>query len=212
MTKHGIDISQYQARWKNGAWDTINWDVAKLRGVEFAHLRLTSCEYSLTQRRMWFITDPTADEHAAGARHVGITTRGYSLLDYTGRYSPSFQARVAFNMLPDLSMYFADLERKYWWWPAMPSRMTCLAILKSWRDEMVKLAGVHRVGWYGNLDLYRKLQPFPAWLSAMPFWMAYWAQNAPSGVEWRWWQYTAKGNGAEYGAWSKSIDLNLELV
>jgi len=59
------------------------------------------------------------------------------------------------------------------------------------------------------------------WAKHHPLWVAHWTAAAqptlpfdwmpkknPDGYPWTFWQYTAKGDGALYGAQSKSIDLN----
>ncbi len=213
--RHGIDISVYQERYdsKSRKYITLDWNKTAAAGTQFAMIRLTSCEYNLVARRMNLIVDPIAGAHIQGALDRGLETNGYSLLDYTGRYTPAYQAKVAFALAPELRWYFADFEQKYLWWPGLPSRARCLGILAEWREEMISLVGLERLGWYGNLSLWRKLQPLPDWLASMPFWFAGPGfARPPAEVSWRWWQYSWKGNGQAYGCGSKSVDLNWEKV
>ncbi len=212
--RQGIDVSFYQARYDNKTrkYITLDWDKAAAAGARFAMVRLTSCEYNLLGRRMWMIVDALAGAHTQGALDRGLETNGYSLLDYTGKYAPAYQAKVAFSLAPGLRWYFADFEQKYLWWPGLPSRSRCLAILEEWREAMIGLVGLGRLGWYGNLSLWRKLQPLPDWLAEMPFWFAGPSfGSVPADVRCRWWQYSWKGSGSEYGCGSKSVDLDKEV-
>lgn len=213
--KKGMDISVYQRRWDKGIREYVSVDferASKIENVSFVHIRLTSCEYDLVRRRMKLIVDPMANPYIASAHQYGVITRGYSLLDYTGCYTPEDQAKIAYNLNPTLSRYFADFEQKYFWWKSLPSRKTCLWLLDRWCTEMAGLASEARLGWYGNLSLWRYLQPHPEWLKKIPFWFAGPGfKTIPADVQCRWWQYSWKGDGKAHGCGSKSVDLNWEL-
>jgi len=96
--------------------------------------------------------------------------------------------------------------------------------LAGWYEKFInRFEGItgKRLAIYTSPGFWNTNMPLTNWAKHHPLWVAHWTaaaqptlpfdwmpKNNPNGYPWTFWQYTAKGDGALYGAQSKSIDLN----
>jgi lysozyme len=202
------------------------------RKVDFRKMR-SNPDVGAVMMRYTFATgeDEDVGDYYRAATDEGYLIGGYGFIDWTlgvGKIRDQAKAYcdVAAKYPPHLPEA-GDFEKPNKFWPPLPSRSICLEMLGIWFDETEAAFG--RTGMlYTNPDcILTRLVPVPAWLTAKHLWYASWIEpkNGMTPEQyvatydtrprylgqwptWKLWQYSAHGNGPQYGTESLNVDLN----
>lgn len=179
--------------------------------INFIKMRDAGARFVIVRAGQNISRDPDWRYNWGEAAAAGLLRGAYWVHDYRKPILPQAQA-------------FVDLLRSYpvevpeWWdleyvekWGERPKRINLLPAL---HDALIclKESALKKPVLYTNLDMILNiLSPVPEWL--LEFDLAIALPNADKPLtgpwkDWRFWQYTWKGNGPMFGVESKSIDLD----
>lgn len=187
----GIDVSKWQGN--------MNWLKAARSGAEFAFIRIASTVAGRLTK------DPYFDKNWAESKVAGVPRGAYYYFSATK--DPREQAAYFANLLPDDWELppVADIEDTHYSGGGLPERA------KVFLDTFESLVGVkptiYTGAWYWNPHI-----GYQSWANEYDLWTARYSTSPnplPMGWDdWAFWQFSSKGNGADYGASSTYIDLN----
>jgi len=186
-------------------------DISYWQGdVNFSKMK-SMCEFAILRGYFSTTKDTRFDSYHAGAGSVGLLRGVYQFVDYrqAGATQAGYLADL-YNAKPTEIQPVCDLEA----YSAFGSltRDIGLRFLEPYVLH-IKSATNRRTLLYINLSTALMLAPLPAWLlENCDLWIAHWtAASVPSIASfptWKFWQYTDKGLGADYGVSSGNIDLD----
>lgn len=194
----GCDVSFYQD--KNETARKIDFGQMRAAGAEFVYIR--------AGQGIW--KDPDFDDYMRAAKAAGLLRGVYFLYDYRRSVQP--QIKLMMDVIrPDWGELppWLDVERVAAW-VVKPTRSLALPAVK----EM--LAALETLGpkpiLYTNPDtMLNYLSPIPDWLLEYRLAVAHYGAVRPitgPWVDWTFWQYSDRGDGALYGTESKQVDMD----
>lgn len=194
-TVNGIDVSRYQAQDPTQYADPkkMNWQMALDAGIDFAIIRCG----------LGTIEDWTYEYNRAECERLKIPFGVYHAFIPSGSVEKQvkfFTERMAGQIYPA-----ADLE--------VNGGFSKTELSKRAREYMIGIESVREPMIYTRASWWNEHIGM-TWGRDYPLWVAHYGAKAPAlpvgWKTWKFWQYSADGNGlgAEYGARSNSIDLN----
>jgi lysozyme len=185
---NGIDVSKWQL--------VMDWCKAKAAGVQFAIVRAGSIDATGCYEDFQFRNNIKV------SAEVGIP---YALYWYfRPNYSVADQVQYLVNLAK--SAHLGKMAVDLWCDIEVEGNARTV---KTFCDEIDK---VYPTGIYTNLNTIKYLLTGDkSWMNEYPLWLADYTTPYPAPAPWSDWsvlQYTSAGNGAMYGAQSKSIDLD----
>ena len=200
----GTDVSFYQN------------DLETPKRINFVKMR-THAEFTIIRAGQNTWMDRDIKNNWKDAKTAGIPRGSYWF--YDSRAEPKRQANLWMEALAgDLGELplFLDLEESY------GGRFGGWHGWMAFLEQLKNLAPGKEIGIYTGYYYFRGQAPNPtsqpsdlAYFLQYPLWIANYRTSSPKVPlpwkpnEWLFWQYTAVGNGALYGAESKGIDLNI---
>ena len=196
----GCDISHYQDD-PTTLTRHVNFDQMKLNGADFCFMKAS--------QTLW--TDKTFKPHWIGAKDAGLLRGAYHFLtfDVDGRK----QAEYYWSLIehdPGELPPVCDYER----FGNIPGSAS--DYLWAFCSTIERLSGVTPIIYTGAF-FWNETVPRSATWRKFPLWMASYTSQSYMEANvarltpwdaWTFWQFTDKGNGNNYGAESKQIDLN----
>jgi lysozyme len=189
----GDDVSKWQG--------DVNWEQGADAGLKFSFIRAGSISVGGT-----LYTDYQYEKNVSlGPDYMPIGCYWY----YRPQHSPEAQARYFFNLLDGEEWEIppvADIENDGGLSPAAYADS-----VKTFLDYLEGLVKVKPII-YTSRYKWSFVEPRPYW-GDYDLWVAHYTlQSEPllpeAWSEWKFWQYTAQGDGIKYGVESRYIDLD----
>jgi len=186
VTAKGLDVSHWQG--------TMDWNTAAAAGVTFAFIKATEGTG---------YTDPQFSANWTNAGAAGIQRGVYHY--FKNAQDPIAQANHFLDVASSGGElgYAVDCEDESA--PLTPEN------LKMFLDRMETLTGKKCII-YTRASWWNKYIGSQTWTANYTLWVAHWNVSEPTlptgWTTYGYWQYSASGDGATYGAQSETIDLN----
>jgi lysozyme len=196
MTVLGLDVAYCDD--DNSTPQQIDFHKMKAAGTEFVFIRTGQDVYQ----------DSDFVYNWREAKAAGLIRGAYWVFDY--RHGPVGQATKFLQVLGDdcgeLPLTI-DCEIVQAW--GMPLHANIIPALQSF---MAAIDDDRPAILYTNPDmLLHVIHPAPDWLIAHPLWIAHYGTSTPcigDWKSWRFWQYSAHGDGLAFGLESRDADLD----
>ena len=193
----GCDISHWQDDLTTP--EVVNFETMKDAGAEFVFLKAS--------QGTW--TDSTFKQHWAASKAAGLLRGAYHFLSY--EIDPRVQAEYFWSLIKDDPGELPPVA-DYEYWGDPPN--DAIDYLWGFVDTLERLSGKTPIIYTGAF-FWNSTDPgawanFPLWIasySSQEYMQANIASRMPWS-DWRFWQFTERGNGEKYGVESKQIDLN----
>ncbi len=188
----GVDVSYWQGK--------MNWEMAKNKGAKFAFIR---AGYGLNY------VDTQCDKNRTDCFNLNIPFGLYWY--FLPNLSPTTQAKnfaKVWAANPGSLYPVIDLEES-----GGLTKTGLETWLKKAIDEFTRASFGVKPMIYSSRYFLNTYLPASSWMLSYPYWHAQYTTDSqptlPNGWKnWRFWQYTNKGDGKAYGAQSTYIDLN----
>jgi len=213
----GCDVSSYQD--DDRTLPQIDFVKMKNAGAKFVYIRAS--------QSLW--KDPDFDYNWSEAKKAGLARGAYCFFSYwenRNSRGPKQQAKFFADLLqadPGELPPMMDYEQPNATFPPLPAQAVRWQDIQSFGDVVDQATG-RTCGLYCNGSFLKVLQPFPAWLTKKPLWIAAWPlvpagktaeeviaagwKPATAGWDWTIWQYSSNGSGPKYGVESLSVDMD----
>lgn len=189
----GVDVSKWQDN--DATPQPMNFAAAKARGAAFAFARAS---YGLTR-------DPDYQTNVRNMQAAGLLSGAYHFVTWAD--DPRAQAQHFYNLTRESALnlpLMLDFELD-----PFPTHGPTAA--RALIGELERLSGV-KCGIYTRAEFWNRTLAGLGLEAGRVLWVASYnvaAPRMPRGwAAWEFWQYTSQGNGPEWGAESRYIDLN----
>ena len=196
----GIDVSVWQG--------TMRWDEAASEGAEFAYIKASQ---GTAVDPKWGVNSCSCHLKYKGAYHyLDYTTQHYTVgkEDEFGKAQADFFLKTVGNFGNLVGML--DIETNKFWEPLHLNYARAAKIARAFKRQFEARTG-HKLGIYMNLST-TWAEEWRPYLTDGPLWVAQYNETlgVPGGwSKWHIWQNSELGDGANYGAESEHIDLNI---
>lgn len=201
----GLDVSFWQDY--DGTEQKIDFNKAKSNGAQFV----------IVKSSQDLFVDEDFEYNIISAKKAGLITGMYHFWDY--RKSATDQAKYFASLClkhkPDLPPVL-DFEQRQTW--PMPTPANTIRAIQIFMDVFEQAYG-KKMMFYTNPNMIKNFLTYdriPSWLLEHDLWIASYPRvmtdtSAPvfqPWSNWKFWQYSDKGDGIAYGMESKQVDMN----